>query len=213
MGSFSWNKADKLTSIENIACGKSFKFLIPQEFGGGFIKDVYQDYGYLGKKEDGTPKYDMYELLAFWNKADGLKYIGEYPLMKEIDHYTDDNRGRGIDIGCYDNQILELKYPLKLVSSSFMGTYEDLETCSLGDPDQGWGQRKRSDIQQSPKSIVIATDSSKDHHNNWCKIFDDMIKSPYIDINSVRECDRLAILSWLSTNYESPTKLDKPNYR
>jgi glutathione synthase/RimK-type ligase-like ATP-grasp enzyme len=39
MGSFSWNKADKLTAIENVACGSSFKFLIPKEFGGEFIKD------------------------------------------------------------------------------------------------------------------------------------------------------------------------------
>ncbi len=143
MGSFSWNKADKLTAIENIAYGTSFKFLIPKEFGGGFIKEKYQDYGYLGIKEDGIYKYDMYELLAFWNKADDLKYDGEYPLMKEIDVYTDKNRNKGIDIGCYDKDILNLKYPLKLVSASFKGAYEDLETCSLGDPDQGFFSRKR----------------------------------------------------------------------
>lgn len=143
MGSFSWNKADTLTRIENIAYGSSFKFLIPKEFGGGFIKDVYQDYGYLGTKENGEPKYDMYELLAFWNKAEDLKYDGDYPLMKEIDEYTDDNRSEGISIGCYDHEILKLKYPLKLVSPSFKGTYEDLETCSLGDPDQGFFERKR----------------------------------------------------------------------
>ena len=63
--------------------------------------------------------------------------------MKEIDKYTDHNRGLGIDIGCYDKDILKLKYPLKLVSASFDGTYEDLETCSLGDPDQGFFSRKR----------------------------------------------------------------------
>jgi len=143
MGSFSWNKADDLTRIENVADGKPFKFLIPKEFGGGFIKDNYQDYGYLGTKENGEPKYDMYELLAFWNKAEGLKYNGEFPLMKEIDEYTDDNRSEGIGIGCYDDEILKLKYPLKLVSASFKGTYEDLETCSLGDPDQGFWERKR----------------------------------------------------------------------
>ena len=40
----------------------------------GRIKDKYQDYGRLGTKEDGSPKYDMYEVLAFWNKAKGLKY-------------------------------------------------------------------------------------------------------------------------------------------
>ena len=143
MGSFSWNKADKLTSIENVAYGTSFKFLIPKEFGGGFIKDKYQDYGYLETKENGEPKYDMYELLAFWNNAAGLKYDGIFPWMKEIDDYTDHNRGLGIDIGCDDEDILKLKYSLKLVSSSFEGTYEDLETCSLSDPDQGFFSRKR----------------------------------------------------------------------
>ncbi len=143
MGSFSWNKADKLTQIENIAEGNSFKFLIPQKFGGGFIKDKYQDYGLLDTNNDGQPKFDMYEILAFWNNAKGLKYNGEYPLMKEIDKFTDNNRGIGINIGCYDKEILKLKYPLKLVSCSFKGTYEDLETCSLGDPDQGFFSRKR----------------------------------------------------------------------
>jgi len=142
MGSFSWNKADKLTAIENVAYGSPFKFLIPKEFGGGFIKDKYQDYGYLGTK-NGNPKYDMYEILAFWNNPKAVKYDGDFPLMKEIDLYTDRNRNKGIDIGCYDEDILKLKYPLKLVSPSFKGTYEDLETCSLGDPDQGGGQRKR----------------------------------------------------------------------
>lgn len=143
MGSFSWNKADNLTQIENVAYGTSFKFLIPIEFGGGFIKDKYQDYGYLGTKENGQPKYDMYELLAFWNNAKGLEYDGEKPLMKEIDEYTSANRIKGINIGCYSEQILKLKYPLKLVSVSYKGTYEELKTCSLGDPDQGFFSRKR----------------------------------------------------------------------
>jgi hypothetical protein len=146
MGSFSWNKADDLTNTENIAYDRLFKFLIPKEFGGGFIKDYYQDYGYLGTKENGKPKYDMYELLAFWNKVEGLKYNGEFPLMKEIDEYTDENRNKGIDIGCYDKDILRLKYPLKLVSVSFKGTYEVLDKPSLGDPDQGFFQRRRKNI-------------------------------------------------------------------
>ena len=143
MGSFSWNKADDLTTTENVAYDRPFKFLIPKEFGGGFIKDTYQDYGYLGSKENWHPKYDMYELLAFWNKAEGLEYDGDYPLMKEIDEYTDENRNKGINIGCYNHDILKLKYPLKLVSASFKGCYEDLETCSLSDPDQGFYSRRR----------------------------------------------------------------------
>ena len=146
MGSFSWLKADNLTKVANVQYGAPFKFLIPEEFGGGYIKDYYQDYGYLGTKEDGTPKYDMYELLAFWNHETAeergyeLQYDGEeMPMMKEIDQYTFYNRNVGINIGCYDKQIDRLKYPLKLVSCSYKGSYEDLDTPSYGDPNQGFG--------------------------------------------------------------------------
>ena len=146
MGSFSWLKADNLTKIANVQYGAPFKFLIPEEFGGGYIKDYYQDYGYLGTKEDGTPKYDMYELLALWNHEAAeehgyeLRYDGEeIPMMKEIDQYTFYNRNVGINIGCYDKQIDRLKYPLKLVSCSYKGSYEDLDTPSYGDPNQGFG--------------------------------------------------------------------------
>lgn len=154
-------KADDLTKVANIAYGYPFKFLIPKEFGGGFIKDTYQDYGYLGRKEDGSPKYDMYELLAFWNKdmpyspvelvKERLHWYEEDvedndnnpPMMKEIDKYTNKNRNVGIDIGCYDDEIDRLKYPLKLVSVSFKGCYEDLTKPSYSDPNQGFGQTKR----------------------------------------------------------------------
>lgn len=156
MGSFSWLKADDLTKVENIAEGVSFKFLIPKEFGGGFIKDNYQGYGLLGYKDDGSPKYDMYELLAFWNSEmiydcgilvkDKLLYDedkDDIPMMKEIDKYTDHNRNIGIDIGCYKEEIDKLKYPLKLVSASFKGAYEDLISPSYGDPNQGFRSTKR----------------------------------------------------------------------
>ena len=152
MGSFSWLKADNLTKIANVLYGAPFKFLIPKEFGGGYIKDHYQDYGYLGKKEDGTPKYDMYELLAFWNHEAVEEYgyelqydEEEMPMMKEIDQYTNHNRMAGINIGCYDKDIDKLKYPLKLVSCSYKGNYEDLNTPSYSDPYQGFNPiyRKR----------------------------------------------------------------------
>lgn len=149
MGSFSWLKADELTEISNIAYDMPFKFLIPKEFGGGFIKDKYQDYGDLGTKEDGSPKYDMYELLAFWNNdligGTHLRYNGDvFPLMKEVDEHTEHNRGIGIDIGCYDKDIDNLIYPLRLVSISYKGTYEDLNKPSYGDPNQGFVKTKRN---------------------------------------------------------------------
>ena len=142
MGSFSWMRAERGTKKANVKGGDKFKFLIPKEFGGGFIKDEYQDCGHLGElNSDGFSKYDMYELLAFWNKDmldEELKYDGEFPLLKERDRYTRDNRGLGIDIGCYDNEIDKLKYPLKLVSVSYKGTYEDCIGCSYSDPNQGF---------------------------------------------------------------------------
>ena len=165
MGSFSWLKADTLTDVVNIAYGHPFKCLIPAEFGGGFVEDVYQDYGYLGTKEDGSPKYDMYELLAFWNADEKRPYyifpVREYldwegkfprreveqlPFMKEIDQYTDHNRGIGIDIGCYDQQMRKLKYPLKLVSVNYNGTYEQCSGISYSDPEQGFSPVLREDF-------------------------------------------------------------------
>lgn len=137
MGSFSWLKADSLTRFANVEQGSSFKFLIPLEFGGGFIKDHYQDYGYLGKKENGKPKHDMYELLALWNAPDKCRFAGEFNPLKEIDEYTNYNREIGIDIGCYDEDINILKFPLKLVSPSYKKSYEDTLLPSYNDPAQG----------------------------------------------------------------------------
>lgn len=156
MGSFSWLRANVDTEKANIAEGDKFACLIPKEFGGGYIEDTYQDYGNLGTKEDGSPKYDMYELLAFWNKdrpyfhlsytgagktvKDNLYYNGDFPNLKEIDEFTNANRSIGIDIGCYDREIDRLKYPLKLVSVSYAKnhTYEDCPYKSFGDTEQGF---------------------------------------------------------------------------
>lgn len=145
MGSFSWLKADALGKTRNVAFGESFKFLIPEEFGGGFIVDEYQGYGYLGTKADGTPRYDMYELLAFWNcSPDHLKFDGEFNPMKQIDQHTDENRCFGIDIGCYDLDVSKLEYPLKLVSPEYNGTYESCLARSYCDPDQGFSPVPRT---------------------------------------------------------------------
>ena len=142
MGSFSFTKADRLTKIANILEDKPFKLLIPLRFGGGFIKDRYQGYGRIGIKEDGSPRYDMYELLAFWNASgqnrERLLYDGEFPMLKEIDDTTGRNRSIGIDMGCYDGQVDRLEFPLKLVSASYKGTYEDCPGRSYSDPNQGW---------------------------------------------------------------------------
>lgn len=149
MGTFSWLRANVDTEKANIAWGDKYACLIPKEFGGGYIEDLYNGYGLMGCRENGSPEYDLYELLAFWNKdtkyngktiGDYLKYDGEFPNLKETDGFTDANRSMGIDIGCYDRQIDRLKYPLKLVSVSYAKnhTYEDCPYKSFGDTEQGF---------------------------------------------------------------------------
>ena len=143
MGSFSWLRADTLTRYGNIYEGGTFKCLIPKEFGGGYIKDIYMDYGRIGSKEDGSPKYDMLELLAIWNAdcltpytkkiiKEQLKGVDFSKPLKEIDENTEYNRGLTIGLS-----IESLKYPLKLVSVGYKGTYEECEGISLEDPEQG----------------------------------------------------------------------------
>ena len=142
MGSFSWIRADKCTKRKNITMGDKYKILIPEKFGGGYIKDTYYDYGYVFY---GTEKEaDLYGILAYWNHCEDMHFDGdEYPqTMEDIltrgNTHEQHNRCKGIDIGCYDYQIDELEYPLKLVSVSYKGTYEDCPMCSYSDPEQGF---------------------------------------------------------------------------
>lgn len=162
MGEFSFTKADGLTQVANIVYEMPFKLLIPQEFGGGFVKDRYQGGGLVGRKENGEPKYDVFELLAFWNREQHTTedcvrlawMLGDFsvtadstigftvkhddrhlPAMKKIDKYTRFNRAFGIWL--YNSRRDHLIYPLKLVSASYQGTYEECQGVSDDDPNQG----------------------------------------------------------------------------
>lgn len=174
MGSFSWLRADVSTERANLTDGDHYKILIPKEFGGGYIKDIYEDYGNVFYYDDSKETADLYGILAYWNHCEDMDYEGdEYPkTMKDILERwkTEDynNRGKGIDIGCYDWQIAKLKYPLKLVSASYNGTYEDCPYRSYGDSNQGfyktyWKQyrkciRYKSEIEEVNKWKQIAYD-------------------------------------------------------
>ncbi|MDO4647180.1 MAG: hypothetical protein Q4B26_00920 [Eubacteriales bacterium] len=163
MGCFSWLKADNLTKIANVYTDMPYKCLIPKEYGGGYIHDHYQQYGRIGKKEDGSPRYDLFELLAFWNRdfittKDGSIWIRgtagmttikrgtlvrdlliyseeQIPGMKEIDQDTERNRSIGILL---QDMVEDIPFPLKLVSASYKENYEDCEGRSKRDPDQGF---------------------------------------------------------------------------
>ena len=143
MSHFSFTKADYYnTKVANITEGSPFKLLIPKEFGGGYIKDYYQGYGRVGHKEDNSPKYDVYELLFQWNISNLPSIIKEkfrnHPTdnsLKEIDESTKCNRSLGIDL-FYDKEI-PVTHPLKFVSVSYKGTYEECKGISYDDPNQG----------------------------------------------------------------------------
>lgn len=142
MGSFSWTRADNTTKRKNLTMGDTYKILIPKEFGGGYIEDVYYDYGKVFANTE--KQADLYGILAYWNKCVDMNFDSdEYPSnMDEILSHGNtceqNNRGNGIEIGCYPEDINKLKYPLKLVSASYKGTYEDCEGISYSDPDQGF---------------------------------------------------------------------------
>ena len=151
--SFSWLRADHATERSNLTKGDKYKILVPIEFGGGFIEDTYFDYGYVfyGTGRDAN----VYGILAYWNKCEGMEYDGEgYPsTMKDIlergKTCADRNISNAIDIACYDEQINRLKYPLKLVSLEYEGTYEECDGISYPDPYKGfcacyWDGRERN---------------------------------------------------------------------
>lgn len=144
MGSFSWLRADKTTKRNNLVDGDVYKILIPKEFGGGYIKDTYYDYGRVFEYADNHEIADLYGILAYWNKCEDMEFSGdEYPsTMKDIlergNTCLQSNRCKGIEIGCYNEDVDKLKYPLKLVSASYKGTYEECWGKSYSDPNQGF---------------------------------------------------------------------------
>lgn len=165
MGSFSWTRAEDTTKRANLTCGDKYKILVPIEFGGGYIVDMYFDYGYVfykNNKNDFVGYYvdangtvysgktitenDLYGILAYWNGIDNLQYESEERPTSMIRILVDGNtrlqknRCAGISLDCSDNDTNELKYPLKLVSMSYRGSYEDCKGRSYGDPNQGFGK-------------------------------------------------------------------------
>lgn len=117
MGQFSWldckTREQVLDDVE-----RDVFVLIPQEFGGGHLKEsCYDGYGHFGGR-------DVYALVAGWN------------MPESITGNDEEDRLLGIEIACYDKDNRALKYPIKITHDP-LAIYEDCEP-SDGDPDQGW---------------------------------------------------------------------------
>ena len=149
MGSFSFMYADGGKENQaNMVPGDRVRLLVPEVFGGGSLDGMYADYGEIALADETT--VDVYELLALWNSAElrdaligGAGFCEEEVNVKGVDGvWTPFARNVGIRVGCYDEDMLRLDWPLRIVpAENGDATYENVEGVSVGDPNQGFYAR------------------------------------------------------------------------
>lgn len=147
MGQFSWIYSDTKKQLVNGKQADTY-LLVPPEFqekyGKAIYEPCYNGYGRFGG-------YDIYELIALWNKEMipeiiEKKRLGEWRCGSEQDipnlqdFYEDaeidcELRWIGIVMACYDEDNRSLKHPIKIATK--MMEYNDAKP-SLRDPKQGW---------------------------------------------------------------------------
>lgn len=126
MGFFSWKTSDTKKSISNVYSIRGalpIYLITPQN--EKIYEKAYEGYGDFGN-------YDAYALLARWN------------VPARCNGNDEHDRLIGIEIGCYDEDMAKLKYPLKF-SEDENANYADLpfaETCEYQGffYEEGWGE-------------------------------------------------------------------------
>ena len=154
MGSFSFMYADGgKPSQANMLPGDRVRILVPMLMGGGSLNGTYADYGIVGLS-DGT-SVDLYELIALWNstavRAAAAKVTGVPALdaaCKTVDgEFTPFARGVGIRVACYDEDMVRLQHPLRVVPiENTAVSYEMVDGISVADPNQGFEACPWSDL-------------------------------------------------------------------
>ena len=143
MASFSYIYSDydadpngKASITEN----DTVKILIPQKFGGGFIKGKYVDYGRF-ELESGKLLSVSY-IGALWNNEDFPEIIEEKFGIKDVLLGLDNEEqlreiwGDGIDyVGDVDGAIAE--FPVKIIKEASDIKYEECCFHIISDPEQG----------------------------------------------------------------------------
>ena len=147
MGQFSWIYSDTKKQLVNGKQADTY-LLVPPEFQEKYGKAIYETcYGGYGHFDC----YDIYELIALWNKEMIPEIIekirlGEWRCGSEQDipnlqdFYEDaeidcELRWIGIVMACYDEDNRRLKYPIKITTKVM--EYDEVKP-SLSDPRQGW---------------------------------------------------------------------------
>ena len=154
MGSFSFMYADGgKPSQANMLPGDRVRILVPMLMGGGSLNGTYADYGIV-EFSDGT-SVDLYELIALWNstavRAAAAKVTGVPALdaaCKTVDgEFTPFARGVGIRVACYDEDMVRLRHPLRVVPiENTAVSYEMVDGISVADPNQGFEACPWSDL-------------------------------------------------------------------
>ena len=143
MASFSYIYSDydadpngKASITEN----DTVKILIPQKFGGGFIKGKYVDYGRF-ELESGKLLSDCY-IGALWNNKDFPEILKEKFGIENVFEGLDNEEqlkeiwGDGIDnVGDVDGTIAE--FPVKIIKETSDMKYEECRFHIISDPEQG----------------------------------------------------------------------------
>ena len=116
------------------------KILIPQKFGGGFIKGKYVDYGRF-ELESGKFLSVSY-IGALWNNKDFPEILKEKFGLENIFEGLDNEEqlkeiwGDGIDyVGDVDGAIAE--FPVKIIKETSNMNYEECRFHIISDPEQG----------------------------------------------------------------------------
>lgn len=154
MGSFSFMYADGgKPSQANMLPGDKVRVLVPMLMGGGSLNGTYADYGVV-EFSDGT-SVDLYELIALWNstavRAAAAKVTGVPAIdaaCKTVDgKFTPFARNVGIRVACYDEDMVRLQHPLRVVPAENMSvSYETVDGISVADPNQGFEACPWSDL-------------------------------------------------------------------
>lgn len=101
---FSWVTSDTYKSISvgmNRYKGCPKKVYLLNPFGDPYVETDYDGYGHFGG-------HDVYALVAKWNKPELCKgEDGEWLPEDKI-------RDIGIDLACYDENHVQLRYPIKI---------------------------------------------------------------------------------------------------
>jgi hypothetical protein len=142
MGQFSWLDCKTGEQVLDDTV-RDVYVLIPQQWGGGHIKETcYDGYGHFGG-------HDIYDLVVDWNIPYIHEYIAEadkfHSGLSELKNMTidevdkmieEDKRSVGIDLACYDVDNERLHFPIKITHDEY-AVYEDC-LPSKSDPNQGW---------------------------------------------------------------------------